>query len=331
MTASIRPSPFERSFGYRRVLFTSPTWRMNGVNVFTLNLGRGLARLGFEPEVVVTRPGRHEKVPLERPADLPVVDLAVPPEAPHVARWRALRRRLRACAPCVYFPNYDTATSCVSPRLPDDVIVVGVVHGDDPQHYEHFERLGHTWNVVAAVSERIATALVEISPEADRRLVRIPNGVPVPPERGHPPGDPERPLRVLYAGLLKHQPKGVLDLPEVVEIAVARGARVVLTIAGGGEDEPRLRERCRGLVERGLVEFAGVLSRGEIAAAFAEHDALLLVSRSEGLPNALLEAMAAGCVPVTTAVASGVDEVVTGGLNGLTAPVGDTAGSRRSS
>lgn len=45
-------------------------------------------------------------------------------------------------------------------------------------------------------------------------------------------------------------------------------------------------------------------------------DCLLLVSKSEGLSNALLEAMAAGCVPVASKVSGNVD-LIEEGENGF--------------
>ena len=46
-------------------------------------------------------------------------------------------------------------------------------------------------------------------------------------------------------------------------------------------------------------------------------------SRGEGLPVALLEAGAAGVVPVVSDLASGIPEVVESGVSGYRAPVGD--------
>jgi hypothetical protein len=49
----------------------------------------------------------------------------------------------------------------------------------------------------------------------------------------------------------------------------------------------------------------------------------ILTSAYEGLPVSLLEAMGRGCVPVVTAIESGIPEVITDGVNGFTVGIGD--------
>lgn len=304
------------------VFVTSPTWQMNGVNVFAANLVQGLVERGFDARVVLTDPARHEPLAMPRPAGLPIVELGAP-VGDVLRRWRNLVRFLEGARPCVYVPNYDWHTSCVAPRLSAQVGIVGIVHSDDPRHYEHLLRLGHTWNAVVAVSRRIGERVAELQPAVRSRLSVIPIGVDVPPpvlRRG------DASLRVLYAGLLKQFQKRILDVPRVAREALERGVPLRLTFAGGGADEGLVREACRGLEERGAVRFAGILSREDLAREMERHDVLLMTSEFEGLPNALLEAMARRLVPVVSDVESGIPEVLRDGQNGFVVPVGDVSG-----
>jgi glycosyltransferase involved in cell wall biosynthesis len=59
------------------------------------------------------------------------------------------------------------------------------------------------------------------------------------------------------------------------------------------------------------------MPRARILEQVAKHDFFVLLSDFEGLPLALVEAMARGCVPVVAATESGIPELVDAGANGL--------------
>ena len=227
------------------VFVTSPTWQMNGVNVFAMNLVRGLVDRGFDARVVLTNPDRSEPIPMERPPGLPIQELRSGGRGDGVVqRWRRLIRFLESQRPCVYVPNYDWHTSCVAPRLSREVAIVGIVHSDDPRHYEDLVRLGHTWNAVVAVSRRIGERVRDLLPSAASRLSVIPYGIRLPPAMRRVHGGP---LRVIYSGLLKQAQKRILDIPRIAEELLRKDVPLHLTFAGGGVDESRVREACREL------------------------------------------------------------------------------------
>lgn len=142
------------------------------------------------------------------------------------------------------------------------------------------------------------------------------NPVPAAAPAVAPAGDR---VEVLALGRLGVR-KGSYDLiAAVAALDPAVRDRLHLSLAGDGEVD-RVRDAAAPLG-------AAVTVRGW--AAPAERDALLaaaevfaLPSYDEGLPMALLEAMAAGLVPLTTPV-GGIPEAVTDGVDGLLVPPGD--------
>jgi glycosyltransferase involved in cell wall biosynthesis len=95
--------------------------------------------------------------------------------------------------------------------------------------------------------------------------------------------------------------------------------RCRLVIVGDGEQGAAVAAAVR---ERGLadhVDLAGVQPRAQAMARLAEADVFCLPSTYEGLPLAILEAMAAGLPVVATAV-SGNPEAVVDGVTGLLVP-----------
>jgi glycosyltransferase involved in cell wall biosynthesis len=64
----------------------------------------------------------------------------------------------------------------------------------------------------------------------------------------------------------------------------------------------------------------------EVLAEYEQQDVLVMPSRHEGLPVALLEAQAAGMPPVVSDLPTGIPEVVRNGETGYRIPVGDSQG-----
>ena len=93
---------------------------------------------------------------------------------------------------------------------------------------------------------------------------------------------------------------------------------VVMVLIGSGPLEAELREQVGRLGLGDHVRFLG--SRADVAELLPALDVFVLGSRYEGLPIAMLEAMAAGVACVATRV-GGVPEVITDGVDGrLVAP-----------
>ena len=117
-------------------------------------------------------------------------------------------------------------------------------------------------------------------------------------------------------------PKGHEYLIRALRELEEEGMGFVALLVGDGP----LREELEGLVrELGLedkVRFLGFRDREEIPEILVVTDVFVLPSLVEGLPTAVIEAMAAGCPVVATAVA-GTPEVVVDGETGFLVPPQD--------
>jgi glycosyltransferase involved in cell wall biosynthesis len=135
-----------------------------------------------------------------------------------------------------------------------------------------------------------------------------------PPSRSAPVVESGRFEILCPARLETH--KGIDVLLRAFVQVLAQRPDVHLTVAGGGALAAELEQLVRDLGVRGGVTFAGALPPDRMADALNRADAVALPSRSEGLPLALLEAMAAG-KPVVATQVGGMPEVICDGENGL--------------
>ena len=308
------------------VVLAAPTWSLNGPNVFSANLVRQLNARGIAAHVVLTRPDWLDAKPLPKPTDIGIRTLPVSPFMGFRHRCAAMVRYLEEHSPCIYVPNHDFGHSCVSPQLSNRIVTVGIIHSDDPQHYEHARRMGGYWNRAVAVSSAVAVETLKLAPSLAGRISVIPHGVAAATVLPDRPYGLDQPLRVIYAGRLDQPQKRVLDLPKILRAAALENVPMHLTIAGSGPVERQLKADFSALDAGHTVEFLGTVENATLAQIFARHDVFLLTSAFEGLPIALLEAMGQGCVPIAADIRSGIPELIDHGVDGFRVPIADIDG-----
>jgi glycosyltransferase involved in cell wall biosynthesis len=140
------------------------------------------------------------------------------------------------------------------------------------------------------------------------RLAVIPNGVQVPAERISDEVFSARPLRVIHVTRFVYQKNSDLLIPilEALRQAGALGD-FRFTLLGDGPERPQFEERLRATGLAAQVEFCGAI--GNVSDYYKSAFAMLSTSRWEGLPLALLEAMALGVPVVASDVVGNCDAV----------------------
>jgi glycosyltransferase involved in cell wall biosynthesis len=175
-------------------------------------------------------------------------------------------------------------------------------------------------SVVITLSNGWAGFVRGYAPKA--RVTVLPNSVPLPA----PSGVRQEPQRILFLGRLEAA-KGVFEL-------LAAGARLAakypaLRLVFGGEgDADALRKRAAELGIADRIELPGWLGQKERDEQLARAAVFCLPSHAEGLPMAMLEAMAAGRAVVASSV-GGIPETIVDGDNGLLVPPRDEAALAR--
>ena len=163
-----------------------------------------------------------------------------------------------------------------------------------------------------------ALALLSGHPHADRRMVVLPN--PVDCALIRPPDDPAQRQAdmVLFLGDFSRR-KGVRDLLAAAPAVLRRRPAARFVLAGGAPPaDVALQAEALG----GAVEFPGFVRGADKVRRLQEAALLVLPSYAEGLPVAVLEAMAAG-LPVVTTPVGGMPDIFRDGVNGLLTPPGD--------
>jgi glycosyltransferase involved in cell wall biosynthesis len=175
------------------------------------------------------------------------------------------------------------------------------------------------WRRAGAVVAN-SRGLAELAKEFDHQVEIdiIPNGVEVS-ELQWPEKREWDPPRMVFAGRLVYQ-KG-LDIL-VQALGGLTSFPWELKLVGDGPHRPVLESLSSDLGIADRIEFLGWLDQEAVAHQYQEANMFVFPSRHEGMPNAVLEAMASGLPVIATNIA-GNDELVHPEVNGFLVPPED--------
>lgn len=321
-TAGLRPAP-ELPV---RVALVITDLDVGGAERALVNLATRLDRRRWSPTVVALG-GEGRLAEVVRQAGLPCECLACNRRRPVQAVAR-LARSLRICRPELvqsFLFHANAATRLAAPWAGQPWVVGGLRVAERQQRWHRvFDRLTA---FLSAGSVCVSHGVLRFSRGTGgldvRRLMVIPNGIdPGPFDRANavPRGSlgiPEQAHLVLAVGRLDVQ-KGLADLLAAAERVIAHCPSWHLALAGDGPCRTWLLEQIAARHSLGgRIHWLG--PRDDIGALLKSADVLVLASLWEGMPNVVLEAMAASRPVVATAV-EGTDELVIPGQTGWLVP-----------
>lgn len=174
------------------------------------------------------------------------------------------------------------------------------------------EKMARTASVVLVLSEHERKVLTNRWANLDVRI--LPNAISID-EASNAERIAKKEKTIIYLGRL-HESKGLHEIIEACRVLRAENFEFRFRCFGAGPlKDFFVNEMTRALGDK--FYYGGVIAGAEKWRELARSDIFLLPSRyGEGLPLAILEAMAARCVVVAADVAS-VRAVITDGENGL--------------
>lgn len=209
--------------------------------------------------------------------------------------------------------------------LRGDVIRILLVHNITLGTYAAARAVRDYIHAAVGVSPRIKIDLIKKLGFDARRTFCVPNAIDLAAFTAVQRSESDGPVRLIALGRVVDSDKGVFWLPKILDELADLNVR--LTVVGDGPDLSELQRRCAHLKER--VFFYGGIAPPAVPQMLAAHDVFLFPSRFEGLPLSLVEAMAAGCVPVASHIRQVTDFVVNDGVDGFLFAIGDSGAAAR--
>jgi sugar transferase (PEP-CTERM/EpsH1 system associated) len=301
-----------------------------GMEVGVVKLANGFDRARIEPSICSCRPAEPIKEKLRNDVVLFEMDRRRSGNDP--AFVLKLARLLRRHRPDILH-THSWGTLCegaVAARLASVPLVVHGEHGTLQTSHRVLIAQRFVWNRVdrvVSVSERLTERMAETVGFPIGRIRTILNGVDserfTPDRRASARaalGLTPRDFVVGTVGRLEPV-KDQHTLIEALGALARRGVRFTAYIVGDGALREDLGRHASQLGVADHVVFPG--RRVDVEDVMASFDVFALSSRSEGLSNTILEAMATG-LPVVSTDVGGARELVVEGITGLLVPPADS-------
>ncbi len=312
-----------------KILFVSYCLSNGGAERVLSRLANGLARKGIDVAILLYH-RREKEYPVEEGVRIIEMESSAHEAGNGLSRMRrrikAIRKVLQAEKPTVVIPFLDSMVreSRLAARgLPCKVVatVRNSPYQDPPRKIGRFVR-NRFCGLCSAVFVQNEAQKAYFNKRIQKKTFVVANPIAddlLASEKAYT-GKVER---FITCGRL-HPQKNHKMLIEAFASAAAKYPQIRLSIYGVGEEQENVQAF---IAAQGMTEHIRLQGRTEdVRTALVSHDAFLLSSNFEGMPNALMEALAVGLPCISTDCPTGPADLIETGKTGLLTPVADAKG-----
>ncbi|MDJ0531158.1 MAG: glycosyltransferase family 4 protein [Xenococcaceae cyanobacterium MO_207.B15] len=240
---------------------------------------------------------------------------------PHYTEQRVqwILTELAKNPPDVFVPDYVIPAFYAGKWIKEAGIpTVGVLRSDD-DYYRGIAAefvLGlpdYQLSSIVCVSRMLEKSIVQYN--IPKILVeRIPSGVPLP---ASVTSYPQTKLKIAYLGRLVEVQKQISQVTHALCRAVKEIPNTEAVMYGDGADRPAVEQILQSEGAGLPIELVGAIANEQVQSHLLTCHVLVLLSDFEGLPVAVMEAMACGVVPICLQIDSGIPELIEHEVTGL--------------
>ncbi|CAN5384533.1 hypothetical protein BH23BAC3_BH23BAC3_24590 [soil metagenome] len=292
---------------------------ISGPNVWLERITSFFQKKGIESVVLFTKGNYNDEyryITALRKKNIPLYVYSGDHYTEHKLKW--IVEILNKEKPDIFIPNYDLPGLFASKWVREAGIpTIGTMRSDYEEYMAKLElfvrtKNGFTLDAMVCVSEYLAG---KSRTQAHNTIIRrIPSGTPIPDKKAE---NSNGVLRLIYSGKIAEKQKRISDVTTVLCETIKRIPGTEAVIYGSGTCIQSVQNIIREKGKDLPISYGGVLNSDEVQNEMLNSQVFVLLSDYEGLPTALMEAMACGLVPVCLNIDSGVPELIEHNKTGL--------------
>ncbi|QEC77922.1 glycosyltransferase family 4 protein [Mucilaginibacter ginsenosidivorax] len=293
---------------------------INGINTWLIRLLPALANRGIEVSAIFIAWAAEKDcttIPKLRALGIKCTVIPTAHYTEKQANW--MLRYLQAENADVFIPgNMVPALHAAKWANEAGIPTVAVLHNDDAEYaaiIDQFVAEPNDTNLSAVVTVSEALYKSVQGRNKNIKLYKIPCGAPVPKQKAIL--KPGTTFKVVYIGRIVKEQKRIDEITTCFCECAQNFPDVVFYIYGSGPDAALVNTIINAYNNPENVFFAGSILPEDVQQVLLSSHTFVLMSDYEGIPVALMEAMACGVVPVCKLINSGIPELVHDGATGL--------------
>ncbi|MEQ6122343.1 glycosyltransferase family 4 protein [Reichenbachiella sp. MALMAid0571] len=293
---------------------------ISGVNTWVRNFSLELLNSGHNPRLIILTIGKGVFPLVEFAKKNGIEFLIIQQELYPFAEDKVTKiiEIVKLWKPHFFLPGILSSAHFTIPFLrKSNIYSIVVLHSDDSLDRSYLEdfvtsETKYQADAVVSVSEYIHNWSKDLNDTVKRACIGC--GAPMPMNTGKKQATNN--LKVVYSGRLVQEQKRVRDVLNSFELVVNQFNNVECYFLGNGPEKSYLQARIKNN-GRGRINLMGGFDSHEVQRELMKYDVLVLLSDYEGLPLAMLEAMACGLVVICLDIDSGVNQVIRHLDNGI--------------
>jgi glycosyltransferase involved in cell wall biosynthesis len=197
-----------------------------------------------------------------------------------------------------------------------NITTIGVLHGSDEFYEGVIEEF--IWkNSLFRVAHFVAVSdyLVKLanSKTHKSKVHKIPCGPSVPEVINK---RTDKTLNLVFIGRFHNGNKQIIEVTKALCYAVSNIDNVKAFMYGDGPELENVKSIIKENNCTSKVILKGFINNEELYSELEDKDIIVLMSKSEGMPIALMEGMGAGLIPVCKSLEKGINEIIDHKING---------------
>ena len=300
-----------------RILLTCDVIEGAGITTYCENLAEGLNDAGHE---VILLAGSTSHYPSEKYSPPKAfrkcvfLKRGISTAKSHLKKYI---KRIKDLNPDVLIINNSPFVMASLPFLPWHIIRIPVIHNIREAEVKPFLALHFWWDRAVCVSPFVARVAEGLPGSAKLYICPLGIKLDAASARIYKAGTKNEPLSIVWAGRVEEDQKRADLIPRIAHELEIKETSYRWTVLGGGKDSVSISKMLTNMGINTKFRFMGSVLRQYVLETFREADILVMPSDYEGLPQALLESMSMGVVPVVSRIPGSTDYIIRDGEEGF--------------